>query len=362
MESQKNQYRPDYAVPPGWVLEERLDAHGMTHAEFARRCDRSPKLISEIIAGKAPIVPETAFQFELVLGVDASIWLGIEADYRLYMIRAITEKRAEAAGTWSRSFPVRDLAKRGVIRESASTGKAASELLAFFGVASVNAWKMKYENVNAAFRQSPSFESDRAALTTWLRLTEIDAQDQDCDSYDVAKFKQVLAQVRHLTRTPAHEALKTAKTLLNEAGVALSLVKPLPKTRVSGAAWWVFPNRPVVALSGRHKTDDQLWFSLFHEAAHIILHGKKNVFVDRANGGSDKTENEANQWAINFLIPNSAWSGFVAKRSFRRRDVCDFADEHQISPGIVVWRLQHTKQRNWNHLNTLKTRLHWSDE
>jgi hypothetical protein len=51
----KNEFRPDFAVPPGWVLEERLDVSGISHAEFARRCGRSPKLISEIIAGKAPL-------------------------------------------------------------------------------------------------------------------------------------------------------------------------------------------------------------------------------------------------------------------------------------------------------------------
>lgn len=78
----KNQYRPDYLVSPGLVLEERLDAHGLTHAEFARRCNCSPQLISDIIAGKASIVPEIALQFELVLGVDAGIWLGIETEYR----------------------------------------------------------------------------------------------------------------------------------------------------------------------------------------------------------------------------------------------------------------------------------------
>ena len=68
-----NQYAPDYGVPPGWILEERLDVQGITHAEFARRCGRSPKLISEIIAGKAPLEPETALQFEKVLGVEAGI-------------------------------------------------------------------------------------------------------------------------------------------------------------------------------------------------------------------------------------------------------------------------------------------------
>lgn len=362
MASEKHQYRPDYAVSPGWVLEERLEVYGISHAEFARRCDRSPKLISEIIAGKAPIVPQTAFQFEMVLGVDASIWLGLEADYRLNRIRAAAEKTAEAAGLWSQSFPVKDLVKRGVIQKPSSDGKAVSELLAFFGVASINAWKMKYEHVNVAFRHSPSFESDRAALTAWLRLNEIDALDQHCESYNVSRFKKALVQVRQLTRTPVREALENARVLFNEAGVALSWIKPLPKTRVSGAAWWVSPGRPVIALSARHKTDDHLWFSLFHEAAHIILHGKKNVYVDRSNGGSDAIETEANQWAVDFLIPNTSWDDFVVKGSFRSTDVRRFADEHTIAPGIVVGRLQHTKHIAWSQLNSLKTRLRWSDE
>lgn len=362
MAAGKNPFQPDYAVSPGWVLEERLEVQGISHAEFARRCDRSPKLISEIIAGKAPIVPQTAVQFEMVLGVDASIWLGIEADYRLHKIRADAEKQAEAYSSWSRSFPIRDLVKRGVIRKTATKGKDVSELLTFFGVASQNAWKTKYENVNIAFRHSPSFESDRAALTAWLRLTEIDARDQHCDSYNVARFKKALARVRRLTRTPVHEALKSTSKWFNEAGVALSLVKPLPKTRVSGAAWWVSPDRPVVALSARHKTDDHLWFSLFHEAAHIILHGKKNVYVDGSNGGSDETETEANKWASDFLIPNAAWNGFVDNGSFNSNDVHSFAAELKIAPGIVVGRLQHTNQIAWSRLNRLKTRLDWSDE
>ena len=80
-----HEYRPDYAVPPGWVLEERLEVQGISQAEFARRCGRSPKLISEIISGKASLEPATALQFERVLGVDANVWLGIEAAYRLQL-------------------------------------------------------------------------------------------------------------------------------------------------------------------------------------------------------------------------------------------------------------------------------------
>ena len=84
-----NQFRPGYAVPPGWVLEERLDAAGISHAEFARRCGHLPELVGEIIAGKAPLDPETALQFEKVLGVDASVWLGIESEFKRHCTRPV---------------------------------------------------------------------------------------------------------------------------------------------------------------------------------------------------------------------------------------------------------------------------------
>ena len=87
-------YEPDYAAPPGWILDEHLEVLRMSRAEFARRCGRSPKLISDMIAGKAPIEPKTAIQFEKVLGMDAGIWLGIESDYRLHREREAETRRA----------------------------------------------------------------------------------------------------------------------------------------------------------------------------------------------------------------------------------------------------------------------------
>ena len=105
MATATNQFSPDYAVPPGWVLEERLEVEGISHAEFARRCGRSPKLISEIISGKAPLEPGTALQFEKVLGVDASIWLGIESEYQLYRAREAEAQNAAASAEWVKAFP-----------------------------------------------------------------------------------------------------------------------------------------------------------------------------------------------------------------------------------------------------------------
>ena len=357
-----NEYRPDYAVPPGSVLEERLAAHDISHAEFARRCGRSPKLISDIVSGKAPIEPKTALQFEKVLGVDADIWLGIEKDYRLHQTRAAEAEAAEAASAWAEAFPIKELIKRGVIGKASTGGGAVSELLSFFGVASIVAWQSKHRDAAVAYRHSPSFKSDRPALAAWLRLAEIEAAKQPCPGYRESGFKKALRQIRGLTCEAVPEALEEARRLCNHAGVALVLVKPLPKTHLSGAAWWLSPRNPVIALSARHKTDDHLWFSLFHEAAHILLHSKKTVFLDGTNGGEDDIEVEANDWAANFLVPCTDLQRFIDIGVYRSANIRQFADEQGVAPGIVVGSLQHRGLLPWNRLNALKARLRWADE
>ena len=356
-----NQYRPDYAVPPGWVLAERLSVQGISRAEFARRCDRSAKLISEIISGKAPIEPKTALQFERVLGVGADIWLGIEKDYQLHQIREAEAREAEALAAWAKSFPLIELANRGVIPKLSSDNQSVGLLFSFFQVASIQAWRTRYATSSVAYRHSPSLESDECSLATWLRLAEIEAEEQKCNEYDKSAFKAVLRRVRRLTREPFDEALKETHKLCNDTGVALSLVEPLPKARLSGAAWWLSPRKPVIALSARHKTDDHLWFSLFHEAAHILLHSKKDVFVDEDNTGGADLEAEANEWASHFLVPRSDWRRFASAGAFTASDIRQFAEEQGIAPGIVVGRLQHERHLPWkSRLNRLKLPLEWS--
>ncbi len=355
------QFQPDYAVPPGWVLEERLEANGISQAEFARRCGRSPKFISDIIAGKAPIEAKTALQFEKVLGVSANIWLGIEKRYRLHLVRLDEAREAEATADWARSFPVSALESRGAIRRVKSDGEKVTELLSFFGVASNEVWQARYNAIAVAFRHSQSFTSDKFALAAWLRLVEIEAEKQTTEEYDRSTFMRVLKGVRQLTRAEMPKAFEETRQLLGEAGVTLVRVKQLPKARLSGATRWLSPRKPVIALSGRHGSDDQIWFSLFHEAAHILLHSKKRVYVDGDDNGDNGEEGEANKWAENFLIPRTAWQRFLATDAYSSEHaIYTFASEQRIAPGIVVGRLQHEGLLAWKSgLNRLKVKVRW---
>ena len=355
-------YRPDYAVPPGWVLEEHLKSHSLSAAELARRCGRSAKLISEIIAGKAPVEPKTALQFEKVLGLDASIWLGIEARYQLHQARKAEAIETQKASVWAKTFPLEELVKRGIMRKPSSDADAVSKLLDLFKIGSVQAWRIKYEQMDVAYRHSPSFRSDRGALATWLRLGELKAEQQECTDYNEAQFRRVLREIRGLTQAPVVSALQKTQQLCNAAGVVLVLIKPFPKTSLSGAAWWLTPRKAVIALSARHKTDDHLWFSLFHEAAHILLHSKRTIFVDgtQKNGEDADIETQADQWASDFLVPRPNWKQYVTAASYSESSIRQFAREKGIAPGLIVGRLQHEKRLSWRtRLNKLKVRLEW---
>ena len=67
----------------------------------------------------------------------------------------------------------------------------------------------------------------------------------------------------------------------------------------------------------RHKTADQLWFSFFHEACHILLHSKKRTYVAYLNEQSHE-ELEANAFAADIMIQPSAWAGFTSYGSRRK--------------------------------------------
>src|SRR5579863_10474455 len=109
----RHPYSPDYAASPGQLLQEYLEVNDISARELARRCGRSVKLITEIVAGKAALEPETALQLERVLAMDATVWLNMEAQYRLQQARAVDERWLTEQIAWAQRFPLKELENRG---------------------------------------------------------------------------------------------------------------------------------------------------------------------------------------------------------------------------------------------------------
>jgi addiction module HigA family antidote len=75
---------PNWAVHPGEILAARLESHGMSQAELARRAGLTRKLVSEIINGKNPVSPNTAIRLRKVFEMEPIVWLNLQAQYDLF--------------------------------------------------------------------------------------------------------------------------------------------------------------------------------------------------------------------------------------------------------------------------------------
>src|SRR2546430_1640691 len=158
----------------------------------------------------------------------------------------------------------------------------------------------------------------------------------------IAEREDLEGRVEWLRTFPMPEVQR----LCAEAGVAVVFIPELPNTRASGAAKWLSPTKALIQLSLYGKSDDKLWFSFFHEAGHLLFHGRKLTFVHDENSKAenqfkDVKEEEADRFARDFLIPPAEYRRIAATHNTSTRIISKFAEEIGIAPGIVVGRLQH---------------------
>ena len=355
-----NQFVPDYAVHPGEILEEYLNTLGISQTELADRTGLAGKTINEIIKGKAPVTSRTALILERTIGHPAQFWSNLQQLYDETQARLADQKQLESGLEWLKRFPVREMVKNGWIKALQDKGKQLAELLRFFGVASPAQWDLFWGNrQEVAFRQSQKGTNSVEAISAWLCQGKIQAQAIQCGHFNRERFKNTLTEVRQLTREPPEVFHPRMVELCADVGVAVAFVRELPKTGIFGATRWLTPNKALIQLSLPYKSDDHLWFTFFHEAGHIFLHGKKDIFLEEVGEQNQEKEDKANQFAADLLIPPKQWARF--KLSFPRTlaSVEDFADTLGIVPGIVVGRLQRENVVDFSWGNGLKHRLVW---
>ena len=349
-------YEPDFVTPPGEILGEKLQELGMSQAELAERIGRTKKTVNEIIKAKAPLLPETAIQLERVLGIPARFWSNAEANYRQFLARQAEARRLAGQRGSLKELPIAQLVKAGRLPRRPDPVSQLREALHFFGVASLEALSQIGNDKCLAFRQSAAHRVDHYALLAWLRIGELEAQKIQCAAYDPKNFRRALQSIRSLCNNPVLEAARQMGRTCAESGVALVSVPEISGCRAWGVTQWVSPEKAILQLSLRGKTDDQFWFTFFHEAAHILFHPKKDIYVEMDNQ-QDEREQEANAFARDILVPPQDWKRVALARPRSASEIRNWAARLAIPAGVLVDRLQHERMLPWTHLNALKVKL-----
>ena len=358
---------PTAAPHPGEVIGEYLEFYGWSQRDLARRTGLAPKTISVICNAKASVTATTALTLERVFRRPAHLWLNLQRQFDEAEARHQEFVQSIQWKDWARSFPLREMRKFQFSLQPAKS--EVDMLLNYLGVSSPENWDAVWKNFDVAYRQTRQFTKSLASISAWVRETELVAAEIETENFDEELLRSLIGDIRHFTTERVDEALGPVQTLCAKAGVAVVWVPELPESGISGCARWLSSRKALIGLTLRYKTDDQMWFSFFHELGHLLLHKKMRSFVldnaahdlfDRVvDPEMEKYEAEANQFAADTLIPPVPLAEFVRLSNFSNDDIYDFSDKVGVSPGIVVGRLQHMELLAAYQGNALKQKLNW---
>ncbi len=354
MTAKKNQYNPQIVFHPGDTLAEKLQELGMGPKEFAVRTGKPEKTIIAILKNKSSITPEMAVQFEHVLKIPAHFWLNMQRNFDEFLAREERQELLAESATWASKFPYADMVKKGWVTAQHTIEEKTSALLNYFGFSDHNAWEKYYFNqkLKVAFRISLAHTQEPYAISAWLRQGEFQAAELPTKAFDEKKFKETLPLIKDIMAKHPDNFFQLLQEYCLASGVKVVYTPCIKKAPINGSTRWI-NDSPLIQLTGRYKRNDIFWFTFFHEAGHILLHGKKEIFlenIDYSDKNKDK-ETEADNFAVKWTFPLEQENEILRNLPLMDAEIIDFAEKFNTHPAIIIGRLHYHKKIPYNFGN-----------
>ncbi|MDC9822808.1 ImmA/IrrE family metallo-endopeptidase [Devosia sp. ZB163] len=358
---------PNWSSPPGETIVRLMSSKEIDAVELADAMGLSEGDFDSLITGQRRVTEGDAAVLAANLGSTARFWLARDAAYVVDRAR-LDENSQDSEASWLESMPTSSMRKYGWLPKGIrAPDRLKHEILGFFGCTTLQEWGQRYSSgVGAvAFRTSVTLESDGMATLVWLRAGELAIADRDLPKFDRTAFEKMLPGLKKLS------AFKRPSVFLprlieacRAVGVAVATARTPDGCRASGASWFDRGGNPVILLSFRHMAEDHFWFTFFHEAGHVVLHGKNHIDGDGGQVmGTDveKQEREANEFAQDILFPADLREE-LNDLAIRPKAIIAIAREADVTPGIIVGQLQRARAVDHSKLNFLKRRYRWNED
>lgn len=351
---------------PGDTIQEHIDYIGMSQAELAERLGRSVPKLNELIKGKAPITKETATKLEYVLGVPANFWLNLERTYQDELLEIEQMEHLEQCQEWVSSFPLAKMKSFGLLPNTRKKPELADSLLKLFRVASPTQWSDIYIGSSLAFKIELRHTTEPQAISVWLRLGELQADKINVEAYNKKELRNNLDQIQDIAYQHSDTWLEELQTLCASCGVALVYTPCIAKAPIYGATRWIKNNSvPLIQITDRQKDYNAFWFTFYHELAHILKHGKKDIFIDGIESikPDKEKEEEADAFAARMLLSEKERNELFQYPNFDRELILELSKKFKKHPGIIVAQVQRQYNHLYKnvHLNSLKTKVEFTE-
>lgn len=346
MTQRKNQYYPETVTHPGVTLEEKLKELGMGPKEFAIRTGKPEKTISHILAGSSSITPEMAILFEDVLHIPAEFWLNRQKQFNEALARQKRVESLNKAIEWVKNFPYPDMARLGWVNPTRNPEEKVKNIFQFFSIATPESFSDYYfrKKLKVSFRISLANTRKPYSFAAWLRQGELQAAELDVNKYSSKKFESSLNDIKKIMARHPEDFFLQLQQICLDAGVKVVFTPCLPGATVHGSTRWI-GDTPLIQLSARYKQNDIFWFTFFHEAAHILKHGKKIVTLENVDYPDEdkEKEKEADAFAIHWTLSEEQEKQVLNSNYSDDDTIISLAKKFNTHPAIIIGRLHHKK-------------------
>ena len=312
---------------PGSELAEKLEEMGLDANDLATRMGYTPKAVNDILQGNSRITPDVAIMLEMITEIPAIYWLRRQMSYDEFLARERIRASLSDQSLWKKSFP-EEVNVREWVRQTKDDEKSLMPLLKFFAVASPQAWDGYYKDakLKVAFRISLAEVKDPYATSAWIRRGEILADRDPMEKQGQIpvrkRLKAALPEIiafaaanktlpkreKKITYwTPEAEVVDDCMTGLQELcrkiGIRVLFVQNFKSAPIHGMYRW-YKDVPLIQLHDRFKDRATMWFTFFHELAHVLYHGKKGICLQNIEitHNHPEKEDEANCFAQKCMV------------------------------------------------------------
>lgn len=344
----KIEYKELLAFHPGEYLRDIIAEMGLAQNDFAKRLDITPKMLSELLAGRINLSLDVAQKLAKMLGVSIKLWLNLQAQYDAKVAEIAEQKKLDEEKQYLQWLDYSYFCKLKLVNTVRGPEAKLYQLYQYLKIASLSV--MTKQDFLVAYRSVNGQVDSKQILNSnvWMQIAINKAESMDTQVFNKKLLESYLPEIRAMSlQTPASFQPRLSQ-IFSECGVAFVLLPHLKNSGVYGAVKWLH-GKALLALNDRRASADTFWFSLFHEIKHVLQEKKTKTLISVATdptGEYVQLEEEANAFARNILIPPEEYELFKARVQeqscgISAEAIKEFAAHLKLHPGIVVGRLQY---------------------
>lgn len=340
-----SEYKDIVAFHPGYYIADVIEDMGVSQAEFATRLGTNTKTLSYLLNGQANITNDLAKKLSAMMGTSPNVWLNLQNTYDQKLIEIQQAKDFDEQAEIVRLIDYKYFIEVVGLPVTKAIKEKIANLCGWFKVSDLRIMLTPDFLVNYRTGVSNVNEKNIINSRAWIQTAINFSNRIETKTYDAEKLKAYLPELRSMTVQSPEVFMPRMREIFAECGVAFVLLPNLKNSGVNGAVKWINGERVVLAMNNRRLDADIFWFSLFHEIKHVLQRKIKTVFISYGEKEmiemNEKLEEEADNFATNYLIPASAFRRFSPTKYTSDAEIIAFAKSIGVHPGIVAGRLQH---------------------